>query len=150
MNVNLNRAFAQRVLVNLFVLKYGDENDSKPLGTTVLNGRFGNRPVAKEVTVSLEDGKVKVRAWPVVDTDSTPNYIVTVLRAIPKDDVVDAMIDLKQMDSEAALEVICPDELTREEIIGRLLLGLNEVLGFSNEIPVELPTSEGDLYESTG
>ncbi len=108
-------------------------------------GNFSGKSVKKEVTVFLEDGEVKVKGCPIMETDKTPNYTLTVLRAIPEGEVIDALIDVEKMDPEAALKVLCPDELEREEILGRLLFGLNEVLGFSNVAPIELPTDSDEL-----
>lgn len=149
MEVNLSRAFAQRVFVSLYTVHYGEENGIRPLGKAVMAGNFSGKLARKEVSVFLEDGRVKVKGCPVVETDKTPNYTVTVLRVIPKETVLDTLIDVGQMNPEAALEVLCPDELEREEIIDRLRLGLDEVLGFSDQIPVALPISYDDSSDES-
>ena len=129
-DTNPYRAFARAVYRNLTELNYETVRDGQIVGRTKLEAEHDGTRVPKEVSVSIRGNRAVIETRSLSDSDTTPNYNFPIVEALPKDNVVDAHIAAAEQNGGVFTgDVTLPDEVRDEEMVDRVYLALQLILG---------------------
>lgn len=128
---NPYRAFARIVYQNLTRLDYETVRSEQLVARTNLEAKYGSRRVPKEVSIFVRGNRAVIETKSLNASDETPNYSFPFVEALPKDEVVDAHISAVEKcgGKPKGEDVVCPDEVRDEDMVDRVYVALQYVLG---------------------